>query len=141
MGRYLTTAEKRSVLGSWRRTLSQPRPAEDQPGRGYPDTDMIPWCDRLNALRGVCTVQSCAGHRYADGTRTSGGIWLRLDCARAEAFCLGAFELAKRTPHIERVSMRYASWGQEIVIIDFAGNEHGLLAESLEIVTGFISRL
>ena len=139
--RYLTSAEKRAVLKNWRRTLGQPAPEGDQPGRGFPDADVIPWCGRLNAIPGVCTIQSCAGHRNDDGTLTTAGVWIRLDEKRAKAFHARAFELAAQAPHIERVAVVYTSWGQEIATIDFAGNERGLLADSLEILVTFARSL
>ena len=43
--------------------------------------------------------------------------------------------------HIERVSRIHSSWGEEVVEVVFAGNERGLLAESIGLVTDFFMSL
>jgi hypothetical protein len=103
----------------------------------------VPWCDRLNALPGVCTVQSCAGHTPEEtgGGFRSGHVWLLLDEEMSTAFDTRAMELAAQEEHIERVSRIYAPWGQEVTSITFAGNERGLLDESMRIVLEFFLSL
>jgi hypothetical protein len=140
-GRYLTSAGKDAALKVYadhRETLITP--LDDRGGRGFPDTDIVPWCDRLNAMPGVCTLQSCAGHRR-DGYLTSGHLWLWLAPDVCEAFRRRAFELARLSPPIERVTTRYAAWGQEIACVEFAGNERDRLAESMRVILAFFSDL
>ena len=56
--RHLSADEKAKILTVWREQQQT-----GAAGHGDPDPDMIPWCEKLNALPGVCTVQSCSGHR------------------------------------------------------------------------------
>ena len=44
--RWLTNADKEFVLASWGEAKVQPVPEGDSGGVGYPDTDIVPWCDR-----------------------------------------------------------------------------------------------
>lgn len=143
--RHLRPETKRRTLEEWDLSKSGPLPAAGRGlgGRGYPDPDMICWCDHLNAIPGVCTLQSCAGHGPEDsgGGMKSGHLWLLLDEAMSDAFDTRALDLASETEHIERVSRIYSPWGQEVTSIVFAGNERGLLAESMRIVLDFFRTL
>jgi hypothetical protein len=51
-----------------------------------------------------------------------------------------AFTLAK-APTIERVSSMYMHYGEEVVSIDFRGNECGLLSASVGVIVHFFSEL
>jgi len=140
--RHLSPGSKRVELAEFDRyQVAYPTPLDDPGGRGFPDPDILPWCDKLNALPGVCTLQSCAGHRHQDGSLSSGQLWLWLSPDVAHAFHARAFELARQSPPIERLYTLYADWGQEIADVRFAGNERGLLAESMELVFAFFSDL
>lgn len=140
--RYLSPAGKYAELAEFDHYKTvYVTPPNDSGGRGFPDPAILPWCDRLNALRGICTLQSCAGHRHNDGSLSSGHLWLWLSPDVARAFRTRAFQLAKRSPPIERVYTLYADWGQEIADVRFAGNERGLLAESMELIFAFFSDL
>lgn len=134
--RYLTPAEKEFVLERWAADLNR-HGLEERPGGGYPDPDMVPWCDRINALPGVCTVQSCQGH-IENGYLRPGHLWLRLDEPTATAFDREAFRLAG-VESIEQVARMYTGWGQEIASITFAGNERDSLAASLRAVLRFLN--
>jgi hypothetical protein len=140
--RHLSPEGKRAELAEFDRYKAEHQaPPDDAGGRGFPDPDILPWCDRLNALPGVCTLQSCAGHEYSDGSHSSGQLWICLSPAMARGFRERVFDLAQHSPPIERVYTLYAAWGQEIVDVRFAGNECGLLAESMELVVEFFSGL
>jgi hypothetical protein len=52
-----------------------------------------------------------------------------------------ALELAGDTKLIEQVVRIYAPWGQEVASITFAGNERGLLADSMRLVVTFFRSL
>ena len=123
-GRYLTSSRKREVLQEWRRSV-----AHATTGPGGPDRAIVPWCERLNRLPGVCTLQSCAGHRGGE-TLTAGHLWLWLSLEMATEFQGGALALAAQ-PTIERVYTLYGAWGQEVSVIEFAGEERGCLDASM----------
>jgi hypothetical protein len=103
---------------------------------------MLPWCDRLNAIPGVCTLQSCAGHAASDGgVIAPGHLWVWLDRETSDAFDANAFHLAVKTRYIERVAKEYTAWKQEVASITFAGNERGLLHYSMSIILAFFESL
>lgn len=133
--RYLTPEEKTAILVSWERDRDH-HGLEERPGRGYPDPDIVEWCDLINALPGVCTVQSCQGHREGNYV-TPGHLWLRLDEPTTAAFDREAFQLARHEA-IEQVVRMYAPWGKEIASITFAGNERDSLAPSLRAILRFL---
>jgi len=140
--RHLTDAEKAQILSEWSRLQRTLRPIDrDVPGcRGYPDRDILPLCDALNAIDGVCTVQSCAGHGSPEDVQATGQVWVRLSLAMSRAFDVLAIDLA-RQPLIEGVARRYQPYGQEIVDVQFQGNERGKLAESIRLVIDFFESL
>jgi len=131
--RYLEISEKLLILSDWERTC-----AETRSGRGFPDQRMLEWCQKINALPGVCTIQSCSGHHEPGGAYTSGHLWLRLSRRSARRFNNRAFALAGE-PGIERVSRFYASWGEEVAEIVFLGDERGHLAASMLAITNFLA--
>jgi hypothetical protein len=144
VARFLTAAEKRQTIAAWLDArAAYPCVEGNLSGRGFPDADMLPWCDQLNAIEGVCTVQSCAGHgsAAAGSIDSAGHVWLLLDAAMSAAFDAGAFRLAADTTHIERVSRLYMPWGKEIASITFAGNERDLLNESMHVILTFFRSL
>ena len=118
----------------------QPTPSGSLGGRGYPDHDILAFCDWLNAFDGIYTLQSCAGHRARDGHVTSQGVlWVRLDCELLQVFRAMACEL-DRAPCIDRIQSIYARHGEFVEII-FRGNECGQLRESLAALTSFFRAL
>jgi hypothetical protein len=143
--RFLSADFKRRTLEEWERkkTLILPEDGHGLGGRGYPDPEIIPWCDLLNEIPGVCTLQSCAGHAPEDcgGAMRSGHLWLLLDEKMSAAFNARAWELVTAAEHIERASRIYSPWGQEVTNIVFAGNERGMLDESMQLVLDFFASL
>ena len=138
--RWLTPDVKRKILAEWGVKKQQALPDGDLAGRGFPDPEIIPWCDRLNKIEGVCTLQSCAGHEMGSVEGGWGHLWLWLSEPISRAFDSRAFELASY-PHIDRVERIYGSWGQEVASITFAGDERGLLAESGALILRFLGSL
>jgi hypothetical protein len=133
--------EKQSILTSWedrKKTLVNPSGG----GRGYVDPDIVPLCDALNRLDGVCTLQSCSGHSadQADGILYSGLIWLRLGSEMGRRFDATAHQLASH-PVIERVGKIYWEDGKETITIAFRGNEAGLLAVSAKVILTYFETL
>ncbi len=144
MTRYLTPEEKRLELATWREILATvPKAGERDGGRGLVDADIVPWCDRLNEIPGVCTIQSCAGHgnAVAGHVGSPGVLWLRLSQELSAALDADAFRLSARKPYIEQVSRFYASWGKEIASITFAGNERDSLHRSMRLIVAFFRSL
>lgn len=143
--RHLTPEEKERALAEWRDLIESSAPPEgiELGGRGFPDPDIIPWCEALNEIPGICTIQSCQGHGSAEegSVISSGSLWLRLDQAMSEAFRRHAFALAADTRHIEQLSTLYMPWGQEVVSIAFAGNERNLLAPSMRRILAFFQAM
>ena len=139
---HLTPAEKLRVVTDWKKSCLEMPHSDGQGGKGYPDKDILRWCDLLNSMPGICTIQSCAGHSSSGGRHidSPGHLWLRLDKRMSAVFDAGALELAA-APVIERVSKIYTSWGQEIISIEFAGNERGKLEESMSLIIGFFQSL
>ncbi len=111
--RFLLADDKARIVADWEHTKERWRKGIIN-GAGEPDADIIPWCDRLNELPGVCTLQSCVGHE------TSGHLWLWLDEQRSREFDRWGYVLA-RMEGIETVNRKYGSWGQEITAIEFDG--------------------
>ena len=112
--RYLTTDQKAGLLGEWETAKAQRlRPADDAGGHGWVDPEVVPICDALNDLPGVCSLQSCAGHGESPGH-----LWLWLDEHNSRAIDVWGHVLA-RLPGIEAVSRKYTDWGQQITAIEF----------------------
>ena len=136
------STEKAEILEGWderKRTLISPG---TKGGLGYVDPDIVPLCDALNRLPGVCTLQSCAGHsaKDSDGPIYPGRLWLRLNQRMMHHFEEQAHRLAAE-PVIDRVGKIYWEDGKKTVAIDFKGNETGLLAESGSAVLDFFRAL
>ncbi|KKL19759.1 hypothetical protein LCGC14_2462270, partial [marine sediment metagenome] len=92
---YLTPERKARTLAFWEKQKTGP------PG-DLPDYRIIPLCDQLNKLRGVCTLQSCTGHPVSLPRRPyvvicPGNLWLWLDEAMFWAFIRTAPSFANET--------------------------------------------
>jgi hypothetical protein len=136
------SVEKAEILEGWEeRKRTSIRPGA-KGGRGYVDPRIVPLCDALNNLDGLCTLQSCAGHPAAesDGPVYPGCLWLRLNQRMARRFEEQAHRLAAE-PVIERVGKIYWEDGKETVTIDFKGDEAGLLTESSTVILKFFEKL
>lgn len=121
--RYLTSEEKEAVLAE-----------------GYRDLDpgLRPWLNRINALPGMVTVQSCGGHRKSE-LMTSGHLWVRLTEEATSRFEEVALDLAAHDC-IEDVGRHYKDWGQEVLEITFQGAERGRLQESQQVIADSLAR-
>lgn len=96
---YLTAIEKEATLAYFAKRRVDLRSPSEPGGDGTQDPEVLPLCDRINALDGLCTVQSCSGHRQ----RQPGGksawaseacVWLRVSCAWHDALLSAGFDLA-----------------------------------------------
>ena len=149
--RYLTPLAKTHELKSFHALRKQPIPEEDLGDRGYPDSDILPFCDWLNSFKGVCTLQSCAGHHPSEKNGASSGcLWVWFDKKMNRRFRKHVFELPR--PPIESIRhiyLDYSGWRQgtggekEFVEFIFAGNDKGpeALDQSLSALRGFLEPL
>lgn len=133
--RYLTPSAKERELVFWeekKRDFASRHRSTCLGGMGYPDPEIYGACDRLNALPGVCTLQSCAGHGHA------GQIWLWLDVPTSAAFDREAPALAA-SPLIERLRKLWLPEGQEIVDVEFKSGHH--FTEATDSIVAFFAAL
>lgn len=130
--------QKRLILAEWAATLEAWRDGR-LAGAGEPDRAMVPWCDRINRIPGLCTLQSCEGHHH-DGTIDTAHIWIWLSSEKARWFDRAAPELAARTDIIERVSKLFTEDGKEVALVYFRGKERNLLHHSMGVIYEFFTR-
>lgn len=144
----LTPEEKARHLAYWDETRAD---LSDITSPGTPDPDVFPLVDALNAMPGVCTVQSCAGHRSPEpksfDTRdrgdgfTSGQLWLRVSDAVLVLLQARLAELLAE-PSIEQVSLLYGRTERSPVVdIVFHGNERGMLPEASRAILSYFQSL
>ena len=121
---------------------------------GLADKAMVPYCDALNDLPGVCTLQSCAGHRPGEisagapvGTRDqqtarTAHLWLWLDERTADTFYYSAWRLSEH-PCMEHVAIRFQPYGQQLVELIFHGNDcgPGHLNSSMQVILKFLREI
>ena len=137
--RYLSPAAKARLMNEFGQVRRHPLPAGDLAGRGYPDLGILPFCDWLNSIDGVCTLQSCEGHTARKGHIASSGVlWIWLDKELSDLFRERASQLA--VPPIERVAQVHSNT-REFVEIIFGGNENGQLDKSLAVLRDFMASL
>ena len=134
--RFLTEAEKQDILSEWENTKQRWRRKKRQ-GVGDPDAAIVPWCDWINDLPGICTLQSCAGHKDANIVR-AGHFWLWMSRNVATRFDRNAFLLLRNQDLIEWISWHYLHEGKKIASITFAGNERGTLEKATSLICGFL---
>lgn len=148
MSRYLASNETDADVARWLADRSDPAnqaPPGHEGGYGYPDPDIFPLADALNAIPGVATYQSCAGHVLTDtrdGTpyHQPGQLWLRLSESMMAAFTDHVYTLLE-SPLIERCQRIFHQDLGDVVDIIFHGNERGKLAESGDGIVRFFTDL
>jgi hypothetical protein len=155
MSRYLTPEAKAQVMERWAETRAdaetngytgdldrsvEPGHQSRKGGCGYVDRGVLDLCDRLNALDGVVTLQSCEGHRYPNGdesfSENAAGLWLWLDRSRAREFYERAASLAEH-PRIEQIRFLWGIEGREIVDVIFDGVSRGKMHESSDVIVSW----
>ena len=131
---------KARTLAEFAKLRKQTIPSGDLGGRGYPDHDILPFCDWLNSFDEIYTLQSCAGHLAREGhIESQGRLWVWIGGNLLDLFRIGACELSM-SPFIDRVCSIYSEQG-EFVEITFLGNESGQLLESLAALKSFFGSL
>jgi hypothetical protein len=133
---YLTPEGKAEELASWERHKAGGR---GKGGQGFPDDAIFPLCAELNAMPGICTLQSCAGHPATEREHVySGQLWLWLDRPTFWWFVQNAPQLTRCRPLIEYVEILFGRDGNRAIVnLMFAGDEQGLLSESSAIILEF----
>ncbi len=147
--RYLTNKAKKRVLANFAKNKKTKIPDKykgDTFDRGYPDPEILPWCDALNEIPGVCTIQSCSGHfikRFKDGSKQMGPghLWIWLSKPMSMKFHFYAREFGMNARTMERVRVLYSNWGQELVDVYFGGLERNSLYESASTIWIFLKFL
>lgn len=137
MNRYLTEHEKTAEVARWLEYRSDPSnqpPPGQEGGHGYPDPAIFPLTDALNAIDGVLTDQSCAGHLHpgevvGEDAYWHAQLWLRLSEPMMEAFTDHVYTLLE-SPLIERCQRIFHPDVGDLVDIVFHGSERGKLDES-----------
>lgn len=153
--RYLTPKLKTHVLAEWK-TIKQRYASSGitnpTGGRGYPDPLIFDWCDRLNRIPTLVTLQSCTGHKVSEDHIYSGNFWLWLSEEASELFDPKAFELYEQffihPKHgnlelISEVRRFYQQYGQEVTSINFRGLEESteVFEASMNHISEFFERL
>lgn len=118
----LTPAEKAAELVGLLDAAARLIAGETPPGSL--DAAILPWLVELNRIEGVCTLQSCEGHR--DGRFLQDGhLWLRLS-GRLEQRLMRAMSDVLALPRVESVSVEYSRHSgnvRPIVSLTFQGLE------------------
>ena len=141
---HMTPVAKASELQDWEERKAGPR---GRGGDGFTDDRIIPLCDRINKLSGVCTQQSCAGHPPIAGSGIyPGNLWLWFDESTFNAFLRHAPALAE-DPSMESIDLLYGRYRPHdrrvVASLSFAGDERGpdALEHSGDIIYRFLLRL
>ena len=132
--RWLTPDRKAQILEAFNETRTLPYGC----GIGGPDEDVLPFCDRLNLIQPIVTLQSCAGHVRPSGYVDMAHVWIWMDSKMTRLFDQVAIGLVANNSEVERVAKIYSSWGQEFFEIMFQGNELGLLDNSTLIIYAYL---
>jgi hypothetical protein len=111
---------------------------------GTPDTEIIGFTDLVNAIPGVCTIQSCAGHlsfeaKAEERLVSPAHVWLRVTEPIHKVILETAPDLVSHDL-IEEVNLRFGRCDEgPIVEIIFAGRERGMLDVSAELIVAFLA--
>ena len=144
MQHHLGRSEKDAELKVWTKATQSYVSCEPRPGKGFPDPLMVPWCERLNEIGGLCTMQSCTGHRTPDGSIVGNGVvclWLSEPMLRS--FMRRGVKLAQH-PCVEYLSLIFHTGGADYVAeIMFKGEEQqpSQLDESMTAIVEFFVSL
>ena len=157
--RFMNEIDKAAEMRGWAMAKQTPIPTGFVGGRGYPDPEMFAWCDRLNALSRLCTLQSCAGHKCTPelhcepcsdwATFSAGGggehiwngqLWLWPD-EKLARWCYDHLpSLALLKPRIDKVGLLWHVECREIIDIQFQGAGHGQLENSMSNIVAFFEQ-
>ncbi len=133
MSRYLTVEHEKKIQNDLRVLY----PTANKERNNGLDIDVVPYLKRLNAIDGVATLQSCAGHNVGDYIE-SAHLWIWLSEELAQRLYLDAPLLAQNK-NMEAVQIYFVGEPpiQEIIQIIFRGNPYSMLPEACEHITAF----
>jgi hypothetical protein len=120
------------------------RPDASGGGTGLIDHEVLPLCDALCELDGVCTIQSCCGHVNSYGYAYPGQLWIRLGRAMALAAEARIGELLRHDviAHVQKLmSLRGGSQPHEVLDVQFEGEPDGRMREAEGVILGFFRDL
>lgn len=134
MSRYLPSPERKAaIITEWSRSRSE-----------LGDPLIIPWCDRINALCGIVTMQSCQGHERDDARGTeygtyidSGHLWCWMTKEAAVMLYHHAPALSLRTDLIEKLAFRFIGEREHLDIV-FRGHGTGDMNRSMPLILGWM---
>ena len=147
--RFLTEQEKAFELAAFERYQADPsnwrrQNPEARGGEGYIDHEVLPLCDDLNQLEGLCTIQSCCGHVNTHGYQYPGQLWIRLSAEMSRRFDARVSELIKQDviQHVTKLySFQEGDVPHEVIDLKFWGEPHGRMAEAHAVVAVFFWEL
>ncbi|KKN68883.1 hypothetical protein LCGC14_0446690 [marine sediment metagenome] len=120
---HMTRKDKTRELHLWHGKIKGPR---GPGGMGYPDDRIIPLCAAINDLKGICTLQSCAGHQRSDEQHWSApaNLWLWFGQHKFNMFVQHATRLVEDAA-IDRIDLLYGRYNDRRVIasITFSGDD------------------
>lgn len=139
---HMKPKDKLRELQLWEEKKAGPR---GPGGAGFPDDRIIPLCDRINRLSGICTLQSCAGHSRSEEQRWSapGNLWLWFDKWIFNTFVHHGSKLAE-DPAMERIDLLYGRYlphdRRVVASITFLGDDKdpGSLERSSNVILEFL---
>jgi hypothetical protein len=143
--RFLTEEEKVHELALFERYKAEPRNwrrenPDAKGGEGFIDHEILPLCDELNQLAGVCTIQSCCGHVNKHGYQYPGQLWIRLSAGLSGQFDARVAELL-RSDVIQHITKLYSfqdgSAPHEVIDLKFWGEPQGRMAEAHAVIAAF----
>jgi len=149
MSKFLTQKEKKAELTTLRALYRTAVPGDAKAGQGFLDAEMIPFLEQINELRGVCTLESCAGHPHSEQSSdpdtvsvlSCGYLQLRFYQGLMAKFRSRSGELVN-SDFIESVSIKFFpdedGDTKEIAFIEFKGRERDLLNESMNFIVTFL---
>lgn len=132
--RYLTEDEKARTLAQFRSVCATAKFGEG--ADGWLDRDVLALCERLNALAGVCTVQSCSGHPMSGrGPLLAGQVWIRLgDWLAAMFFDSDIVQDLASKEYIYKVARVYLPHGPEVLWIVFQADTADTFARACDAI-------
>lgn len=113
-------------------------------GEGYIDHEVLPLCDALNAIDGVCTIQSCCGHQNKHGYIYPGHLWIRLSEELMRRFEEEIAWLLDQDviQHVSKLyCFQHGNSPHEVIDIKFLGEYHGRMDEAQAVIACFFEGL
>lgn len=140
---YLTPPLKEKELSDFYKKLEDWRKKGSPTGAGigWPDPEILPWCEKINEIEGICTLQSCAGHPANKHDYIHPGqLWLWMTGEKSFAFEKVALDLAAEDG-IETVRKLYQHYGRVIIDIVFKGQGTGDFDKTMSVILKYLQSI